>query len=206
MDDDVEMYRVWRIRKTVLNLCHDRGYLVPMEDMNQTLDEFKAFHKTGPPKRSDLIIKCTHNTDLNDRLLVFFADDPKIGVKTVQSYLMMMEEQGIRRGIVVVRLGLTPSAKSAMKNISADYYLEDFLESEMLTNITEHELVPRHILLTDEEKLDLFAKYRLKENQLMKLPASDPIARYYGYKRGQVIKIIRNSETAGRYVTHRVVI
>lgn len=109
------------------------------------------------------------------------------------------------RAIIVVQQGMTPSAKQSLSDMAPKYILEQFLESELLINITEHELVPEHIVLTPDEKEELLTRYKLKENQLMRIQAGDPVARYFGLKRGQVVKIIRPSETAGRYISYRLV-
>ena len=41
--------------------------------------------------------------------------------------------------------------------------------------------------MTAEEKAELLARYKLKENQLPRIQQGDPVARYFGLKRGQVI-------------------
>ncbi|CAB0044181.1 unnamed protein product, partial [Trichogramma brassicae] len=107
--------------------------------------------------------------------------------------------------IIVVQSGMTPSAKQSLVDMAPKYILEQFLESELLINITEHELVPEHIVLSPDEKEELLSRYKLKENQLMRIQQNDPVSRYFGLKRGQVVKIIRPSETAGRYISYRLV-
>ncbi|VDO18343.1 unnamed protein product [Brugia timori] len=117
-----------------------------------------------------------------------------------------MQEQAITRAIIVVQTGMTPSAKQAIADMAPKYTLEQFLEAELMVNITEHELVPEHVVMTNEEKNELLGRYKLKDTQLPRIQQSDPVARYFGLRRGQVVKIIRPSETAGRYITYRLVV
>nr|ADD24376.1 DNA-directed RNA polymerases I, II, and III subunit RPABC1 [Lepeophtheirus salmonis] len=210
MDDDAEIYKLWKVRKTVMCLCHDRGYLVTQDELDQTIEQFKIQFGDKPsekqPSRNDLTILVAHNDDPTDQMFVFFPEDPKIGIKHIRTYCKRMQEENITRAIIVVQAGMTPSAKQSLMDMAPKYILEQFLESELLINLTEHDLVPEHVVMTPEEKKELLKKYKLKENQLMRIQAGDPVARYYGLKRGQVVKIIRPSETAGRYISYRLVV
>lgn len=185
-------------------------FQVTQDELDQSIDQFKSQFGDKPsekqPSRSDLIILVAHNDDPTDQMFVFFPDDPKIGIKTIRTYCKRMQEENITRAIIVVQQGMTPSAKQSLVDMAPKYVLEQFLESELLINLTEHELVPEHVVMTPEEKKELLNKYKLKENQLMRIQAGDPVARYYGLKRGQVVKIIRASETAGRYISYRLVV
>lgn len=49
------------------------------------------------------------------------------------------------------------------------FVIQMFLQEELLVNITHHELVPRHSVLSDTEKFELLKRYRAKESQLPKI-------------------------------------
>jgi hypothetical protein len=44
-------------------------------------------------------------------MYVFFPEEAKVGVKTIQAYIKKMEEEEITRAIIVVNTGMSPSAK-----------------------------------------------------------------------------------------------
>eukprot|EP00795_Rhopilema_esculentum_P004617 gene4617-20890_t len=191
MDDEAEIYKLWRIRKTVMQMCHDRGYLVTQDELDQTIEQFVDHFGDKPsenrPSRSDLSILVAHNDDPTDQMFVFFPEEEKVGIKTIKQYCTRMQEENINRAIIVVQHGMTPSAKQALVDMAPKYILEQFLETELLVNITEHELVPEHVVMTPEEKAELLARYKLKEHQLPRIQQGDPVARYFGLKRGQIL-------------------
>jgi DNA-directed RNA polymerase I, II, and III subunit RPABC1 len=133
---------------------------------------------------------------------VDFNGNSSVGVKQVRSFAQHIDAHNFFTGIFICA---SPVSSSCLKIAStiAPRMLEIFQESDLLVNITQHELVPKHVLLSKEEKLKLLERYRLKESQLPRIQHSDPVAKYLGLRRGQVVKIIRKSTTAGRYASYR---
>jgi len=206
--DHVEVNKLWKIRKTLFQLCHDRGYLVTQDELDETEDEFIAelVEEGGLNNlRENMCTTVVHNDDINEQMIIFFPVAPTIGLKHLYEMTTRMQEANIERAIMVVQKALTPSAKKAAAAQSPTFIIECFQEQELLVNITEHELVPDHIVLTAQEKSQVLEKYMAKDQQLPRLMTIDPVARYYGLKRGQVVKIVRESKTAGRYVAYRLV-
>jgi hypothetical protein len=129
--------------------------------------------------------------------MVFFPDEPDVGLPTIKQYYLKMEEGSVLRGIVVVQKRITPIAKKVVESFrgpekwcqverpqddqsschcshsfplfsfpslslflgllqamadmaqtAKNYTMEQFLESELLVNITQHLLVPEHKVLT----------------------------------------------------------
>jgi DNA-directed RNA polymerase subunit H len=71
---------------------------------------------------------------------------------------------------------------------------------------THHELVPKHIILSDGEVEDLLKVYNITKDKLPLIKVADPVVIAIGAKPGQVIKIVREDSPAGEAFTYRLVI
>lgn len=78
-------------------------------------------------------------------------------------------------------------------------------------DIRSHSLVPKHILLSEEEKESILEEYQISIDNLPKILITDPAIRLLGtpdqpVQPGDVVKIIRRSATAGTAIAYRVVV
>ena len=75
----------------------------------------------------------------------------------------------------------------------------------MKINIQEHMLVPRHEIMTDSEIEDLRNSVDYDIENLPRIKKDDPVVKAIDAKEDNILRITRESETAGTFVTYRIV-
>lgn len=80
------------------------------------------------------------------------------------------------------------------------------MKSSRSFSLLNHDLVPQHILLSDNEANQILKKYDVEKEQLPKIKVTDPVILEIGANVGDIIKIIRKSQTAGEAEFYRLVI
>jgi DNA-directed RNA polymerase subunit H len=73
-------------------------------------------------------------------------------------------------------------------------------------NPLEHKMVPKHEILSESEINDLLSEYTIEKEQLPKIRVLDPTVIFAKAKIGDVIRVTRESKTAGKSFFYRMVI
>ena len=73
-------------------------------------------------------------------------------------------------------------------------------------DVTKHEMVPKHEILSEKEVEKILKKYRVKARQMPRINTTDPVVKAIGAEAGNVLKITRPSQTAGEAITYRYVV
>jgi len=72
-------------------------------------------------------------------------------------------------------------------------------------NIQDHKLVPKHEIMTEDEISEEFSDVDYDFKDLPKIKANDPVVEAIGAQPGNVLRITRESQTAGEFITYRIV-
>ena len=173
-----------------------------LQTIDEMLNDRKYYlSKTNQENKELIYSKDKDNKDKdnkdNENIIIFFPQEKKVNIDIVKEKIYRMKNCDIKKCIIVYKETITSSAKKTLELLSSD--IELFIEEELKYNITKHYLVPKHIRLPEKEKKQLKEKFGKKMPVLLK---SDPISRYYNYKKGDTIKILRDNDI----VCYRVVV
>lgn len=177
MDMDSVMFK-WQRAKIVLYemLILHRGYVKLCQ------------HATNPYilflfKRS-FEIKETMKPDI----LVYFCDREKLNIEGLKEVIETLQSFQIKKCILIYKSMMTASSKKALDHMF-DYDIELWNLAELQYNLTQHELYVPHERLRENEISQCIQAVDIP--RLPKISKNDPVVRFFGWKRNNILRILR---------------
>jgi len=142
-------------------------------------------------------------TSEGKKMLIFcWPTQGTVGVNIINQVKKVMKDEKTERGIIVTGGRYTQAAKTHARRKGIELIPRIFPSF----NIFEHVLVPKHEIIAPDEREKMLSEYRVQSYQLPRLKASDPAVKAIGAKPGDIVRIIRDSQTAGKYISYRYVV
>ena len=161
----------------------------------------KMFHRR-------LFKNCSYEEE-SSNIYVFKCDDTifkiyinsskMISILKKSSPDIFLSDETIENKIFISR-ELTKKMITQIKSYNSEF----FFEREFLEDIPSKIFIPKHQLLTNEEKKEFLKCY--SESELSKIFYTDVMSRYYKAQPGDIFRILRPSNTAGYNIFYRKVI
>ncbi len=216
---NLDLNRFYRIYNTVYEMLADRGYkpleaqlskrkwvsrylgyLAELEDDSNELDVFGIIDNMA------LLFKRGKK-----QLLVYFHPlDSKLCQNDMNYIHNLMSEKKAQHLVIVANNKATPKVSSVLGILGHNAQL--FNEAELVFNVTKHQLVPKHVCVTGEERESILKTYATLpdgKQHIDLLPGMftcDAVAKYYNYKVDDLIRIERPRKDGFVDISYRVVI
>ena len=98
------------------------------------------------------------------------------------------------------------NSKSEKILLSYQTDFEIFKFTELMICIVEHILVPKHMILSQDETNQVLQEYCARKRDMPFIMSNDPVAKFYNMKPGEICKIIRPSVLTCNVPFYRIVI
>ena len=196
-------------RKVLLDMLTLRGFEVG-EFENFSPEEINVMYKNSTKSSKELN---PIDFAVENKLIVKYLFNSKPRVANIISLVESMIEEDL----LVENSSLVLLLKDPISNDdSLEVYFEELYKSKKIFvqyfwldnltfNVLEHKLVPKHIVLDKKEQDTLMKSIDIKhEDQLPYILKKDPVAKFLGMKTGQICRIERKSETAGKTLYYRL--
>ncbi|MHA2005174.1 MAG: DNA-directed RNA polymerase subunit H [Candidatus Thorarchaeota archaeon] len=134
--------------------------------------------------------------------VVWILKEPRVvGIALVKDLVKRMEEAQAQEGILVGGSRFTPAAKKHALATRVELVLGNYASFDLFS----HELVPPHSIADEDEVSLVLEYYGIARDQIPRILRDDPAAKVLGAKPGQVVRIERDSDTAGAVYYYRLV-
>jgi DNA-directed RNA polymerase I, II, and III subunit RPABC1 len=143
-----------------------------------------------------------------DSILIIFSTKSRVTEKELSNFTEYAKENTYTAGIIVVSPSrASETTMTSLRNYisNTDNQLLQFFEIRHLQfDISKHRKVPKHRILTEDEKVNVLKEYKLvKPTFLPKIDSQDAMARWIGARPGDVVEITGICETSGENKRYR---
>ena len=160
---------------------------------------YKVLKKEEEKNANSYIVKMK---DGKDAIIWAVTTSGTVGVAYITQLKKAMDDAELEKGIIVTIGKYTHTAKKRSKKFKIELIPKTFPAFK----IFDHEFVSKHELLTQEEKEKFLAESKIEAYQLPRINSSDPAIIAIGGNPGDIVRVIRNSKTAGKYESFRYVV
>lgn len=185
---------IFKARRTLCNHLEERGYDVSL------YNKFNLNDISVLQDKEELNME-VKNED-GHTIRVIFSLNKTLRVKNIselieEEYTIHLKENDDL--IFIVKDDMNQTMKDYIKNL---YYSEKrfvtlFYLPVLQFNILEHSFVPKHIVLSDDQKNNVYKQYNIQDDEMLpEISRFDPVAMVIGLRPGQLCRIIRTSKTA----------
>jgi DNA-directed RNA polymerase subunit H (RpoH/RPB5) len=132
-----------------------------------------------------------------EKVLVYVSNRSRISEKDIDTIIELTQKNGGDLSIVVVPIPPSATILTALRQKSDKIQL--FHTGQLQFDITTHRKVPSHRILNAEERNAFMDKFHILDpsTQMPMIDSQDMMAKWIGAKPGDIVEIMRKSETAG---------
>ena len=226
------MQRLFDVKKTQIQMVEDRGFVIPPDEIGLLKGTLKDFQRhitaikansDGPLAARQCLTRQYFSPDERESMFLFYGykSDPstkQISVSEITTFSDFVNgiiaagqssNTTLKYAVIIVDYPISAQANKNLKALESVVRCQMFYDHEICYNPTHHILVPIHIKLSEEEKQAKMRELMVDSNKIPLMLPSDPIARYYGWSSGDMIKIIRTdtelSMLAPKSVNYRII-
>lgn len=189
---------LYKSRKNILNQLKKRGFNV--DNYNEfSINEINIMHAK---EQLDMLVE----NDVGHKIYIKYHINKKISpnhIYTITSDLYDMENILNKKTDEIIFISNDEPNDSLVQTMKQLYHSEKIYINiinikRLLFDILEHNLVPKHVILNEEQTNVVCKKYNItnKETEMPTISRFDPVAIAIGLRPGNVCEIIRPSKTA----------
>jgi DNA-directed RNA polymerase subunit H (RpoH/RPB5) len=191
------------VKTNFIKMFINRGF-INIENIQKNIDKLIKDDNDDQEYIVSLDNESNYNTTIkNKRLFVKIIDYKITSVNKNSPIGEFISKHDSEYKILIVQ-DINQKSENTIESYSTQS--EVFKINQLMINIVDHVLVPKHIVLSKDETDAVLEAYRAKKRDMLLIKTTDAVAKYYNMKPGEIVKIIRPSVMTVEAPAYRLVI